>query len=172
MAQLAYPDLVFGAGFEVVQVVFPGRLVHPLKPVGLILADHRPPFHIVGLDRSVAPARSPHLTCSQPSVPDGASSSGPFSEKGMRRNSFTRTMSLSDQERPWLEKVNAVVVPGLFMAKVFLLAPVPISSTKLPAPRRPSEGVVPDSSVHTENKVSSDKSYCSGVTINSWPCAR
>ena len=31
-AQLAYPDLVFRAGFEVVQVVFPGRLVHPLKP--------------------------------------------------------------------------------------------------------------------------------------------
>ena len=31
-------------------MVFPGRLVHPLKSVGLILADHRPPFHIVGLD--------------------------------------------------------------------------------------------------------------------------
>ena len=31
-------------------MVFPGRLVHPLKPVGLILADLRPPFHIVGLD--------------------------------------------------------------------------------------------------------------------------
>ena len=58
--------------------------------------------------------------------------------------SLTGTKSLTDQDRPWLEKVKAALRPGLLMAKVFLPAPVPISSEKLVAPSKPSEGVVPE----------------------------
>ena len=58
--------------------------------------------------------------------------------------SLTGTTSLSDQDRPWWVQVNETVVPGLAMAKDFLLAPVPISSERTSVPSRPSEGVVPE----------------------------
>ena len=68
-----------------------------------------------------------------------------------RAPSLTGTTSFADQDRPGLvgfklRDALPVVVVGSVKVVVCLLAPVPNSSVKVPAPSRPSDGCAPVSS--------------------------